>query len=249
MLRAVLTLTLLVLTTLPVTAKRTVHMEDTMKLRLELEQLTTIVLPERISSATTALKKEVLMVGEDGAVLTIVPLHPGIPPGRLVVVGEQTGTVYLLFYELVASRGDDLVSITRGAPAKKVEATPITLMRALLAHPTQPLRLPGVTASSPTAFLPVPPPDETRLVTGTAQLETVNGTLHALRVELLNTQDIPLVLDHRVGERPDSASEASMVHLTRWAWPPRQDIAVLYVEHDLVPPRGTTMLYVIYEER
>jgi hypothetical protein len=234
---------------LPVAAKRTIALEEPIKIRLEIEQITGVIFPEPISSATRILPKERMEVGERGALLFLAPYDPTIPKGRMFVVGQQTGTVYPVYYELVATKGDDEVYISRATPtAKKTDATPETLMRALLAAPHAPLALPGVKAhDNPTPFLPVPPAEDLRVILRSSRLESVGG-MYALRVQLENGLDMPLMLDYRVGQVSTAAGTSTVV-LDRWVWPPKYDLALLVLDQDILPAHGTTTLYVIYKER
>lgn len=230
-----------------VLAKRTINADQPIKIRAEIQQVVGVIFPERVASATPGMPQDRMQVGKSGALLTLLPIDPTIPPGRVFVVGE-TGTIYVVHYEPVSAKGDDEVYITRASPAKKVEMTAETLMRGLLASPLAPLALPGAKVQeSVTPFLPVPPADDLRLLLRSARLESVNDLL-ALRVQLENTQDTPLLLDYRVGT-PSSVTSPSTIVLDRWVWPPRYDVALLVLDQDILSPHGSTTLYVIYKER
>lgn len=224
---------------LPVQAARSVVASGPIQLRLELHQLTVVRLPEPISSATSPLDEKVMQVGEDGVYLTLIPLFPEIPPGRIAVVG-MSGTLYLLRYQLVPTQGDDVVTLTQTKATKTQSLTVHTLLRLMRTGKVPP----GAQEQPPL----VPTPSDARVLLGDATMMQVDGK-QALTLQVENTQDVPVTLDIRVGRRPETPVEETTLLLDQWAWPPGRSLRALAVEQDVLPPHARTTLYVIYEER
>jgi len=232
-------LLLLLALALPVAAERKVAVDGPLVLKLPLFKMVVLVLPERTSSVTSPLKKEALQIGEDGPYITFTAVDPAVQPNALAVVGES-GKLYFVRFEVVERGGDDVVYLTQVAPAKRAPFTTMSFLRALRAGKA----LPDAQPREPL----LPTMADTRLAFHDPQALMVAGK-HGLRVTLENTQETPVVLDIRVGVPPSGSAEASVIALASWVWPPKQTIRALAVEQDVLPPHGSTQLYVIYEER
>lgn len=230
-------LLLILLVPVPAHAARTVAVDALIVLHLELEQVTALELPEPVSTATTGLPKERLQIGEDGPYLWFIPLDATIPPGRVMVVGAS-GKLYMVHYKM-SPKSDDLVRLTaKPAPTPATPLTDASLLRVL----RQGTKLP----SAPLADPPVPNPQDPRITLQQPRAFAI-GERQGLIVTVTNTQDLPLMLDIRVGEA--AASQGQTVALDQWAWPPKRTLKAVSVERDVLPPQGSTQLYVIYEER
>lgn len=232
-------LLLVIVLALPASAERKVAADAPLLLRLPIGKLMVLVLPERLSSLTSPLPKERLQIGEDGPYVTFVAMDPTVEPNTIAAVGES-GKLFLVRFEVVPSRGDDVVYVTQTAPLKRASWTVASFLRALRTGKEIP------TAQPHASILPAMP--DARLVLRDPQTVTVAGK-QGLRVLLENTQDAPLTLDIRVGATRSSPLDPQTIDLGQWVWPPRQTIRALAVEQEVLPAHGTTQLYVIYEER
>lgn len=236
-LRGLALTSLLCLAPLAHAGDRQVPLDSRIELRLIVNQLTMLALPEGISSATLTLPPERLEVGEDGQYMTLHLHDATVPPGWIGVVG-QSGQLYKVHYKTVTTNGDEVVHLIRKAPTKPVVLTDATITRYLRTRKP----LPGAEAST----LPLPNPDDTRIALQDASTVRI-GKRHALRAQLTNTQDVPLLVDERIGAA--RLPDAQTVVLSTWVWPPKHTITGVAVEEHLLPPHGSTTLYVIYEER
>jgi hypothetical protein len=224
---------------LPAAAERKVGADVPVLLRLPVGKLMVLVLPERLSSLTSPLPKERLQIGEDGPYVTFIATDATIEPNAIAAVGES-GKLYLVRFEVVPSRGDDVVYVTQSAPVKRTPWTVASFLRALRTGKDIP------TAQPSPSILPTMP--DTRLILRDPQTVLVAGK-HGLRVLVENTQDVPLTLDIRVGASLAAPADPQTVVLGQWVWPPRQTIRALAVEQEVLAAHGTTQLYVIFEER
>lgn len=235
--RWMLSSVLLVGLALPAWAERKVAVDAPLLLKLPVGKLVVLVLPERTSSTTSPLPKERMQIGEDGPYVTFIVTDPTIEPNSVAVVDERSKLYYVRF-EVVTKGGDDVVYVTQASPVKRAAFTATSFLRALRTGQA----LPDAQPREP--LLPALADD--RLALRDPQMVTVAGK-QGLRVTLENTQDVPVALDIRVGA--PAKVDAFTVALAQWVWPPRQTIRALAVEQDLLPPHGSTQLYVIYEER
>ena len=127
-------------------AVRTVYSEGVITLKLELGQPTALVLPEEVSTVTTAMadkttamadkttepKIATLLISKDNMYVGFVVVNAAMPPNRNIVVGIS-GRVYLVNVELVqpGMRGDDLVYVTHKAPTQAPLLDAVSVLRRL----------------------------------------------------------------------------------------------------------------------
>lgn len=218
-------------------AVRTVTTDGLISVKLELHQVSAMVLPEEVSTITTAMPASRLEISKDGPNVGFVLLDPAMPPNRLIITGIS-GRIYLTRVEVVERRGDDLVYVTHRAPAKGQALTPASLLRMLRSGT-------GLALAKPAESL-LPAPNDPRLMLHTPRSLSLGGFM-ATTVLIENTHDTPLVLDIRVGHPGDADVQA--VRLDTWTWPPKQTLKALAVDQDVLQPHSTTTLYLITEER
>ena len=221
-------------------AARTVTSEGLIPVKLEIGQPTVMVFPEEVSTITTAMPEARLMISKDNVTVGFVLLDPTMPPNRQVVVGFS-GKPYLVLTELAApgKRGDDLVYVTHKLPSQRDLFTPVSVIRDL--HSPQ-----GSGAPQPLT-LALPNPSDTRVRLVRPQQYAV-GQYQALVMTIENTQPVALELDDRVGE-PVETSRADLVPLQGWIWAPGRRVKAVAVDHTVLPPQGSTTLYVVFEEK
>ena len=222
-------------------AARTVTSEGLITVKLELGQATAMVFPEEVSTVTTPMAEKALQITKDNVYVGFVAVIPDLPPNRNIVVG-LSGRVYLVMVELAqpGKRGDDLVYVTHKAPAQADILSPVSVLRILRGPkgpgPSQPLTLP----------VPTLPETERRVALSKPHQYTM-GPYQALVLTIVNTQDVRLQIDVRVGE--PSPETPLTVPLQSWVWPPGRRFSAVAVEEDVLAPHGSTTLYAIFEDR
>jgi hypothetical protein len=222
-------------------AARTVSQDHPLQVRLELQQMTTIVFPEPIASIAVAIEKEQGSIHSDGPYLFLLLIDPTLQ-SRCFVIGTS-GKLYLVHFK-AGTPPDDIIYLTAppaaqgGTPGKATPLTTATMLRALRTGTSLPGQAP-TEISAPTI------PDA-RLTLISAQAVTWGGTI-GLSMTLQNTSQAAVSLDLRWGTHsgvPDNTSSVST-----WTFAPRLTIKAVAAEDEVLGPDGQTRVYVLLERR
>lgn len=228
---------LCVLWTTPAGAVRTIAADGILVVRLEAQQVTVMILPENVSSYVTGLPEARLDIKFDGPNVGFVLYDPTIPPSRVLITGES-GRVYMARVDAVETRGDDLLYVTHRPTLQAVPVTVASVMRAVLA-------LKGAPQGKPTEPLfPATPDPRVRLH---SVQSLILGPFVGTTLVVENTQDVPLLLDERVGHPGDPDSDA--LRLDTWVWPPKYTLEAVGPPQPVLPPHGRVTLYLVFKGR
>jgi hypothetical protein len=225
----------------PVFAARTVSQDQPLHVRLELQQMTTVVFPEPIASVAVAIEKEQGSIHSDGPYLFLLLLDPTVQ-SRCFVMGAS-GKLYLLQIK-AATPPDDIVYLTAPpAPGSgsSGHATPLTTALLLRAWRTG-TSLPGQAATEVSA----PTLGDPRLALLTTQAVSW-GTTIGLVATVQNTSPQPLTLDLRWGIQgplPDQTTSVST-----WIFAPRLTVKAVAADEDVLSPGGQARVYLVLERR
>jgi hypothetical protein len=227
----------LVLCPLVAHAARTITADGPLVVKLELQQVTGLILTENVSTIVTGMPKERLDISFDGPNIGLVLYDPTMPPTRVLITGES-GRIYLPRVEVAPARGDDLVYVTHRPTATAVPVTVASAIRAVLGIPGAP--------QGKSADPIIPATTDPRLTLHSAKSLTL-GPFVGTAIIVENTQDVPVLLDERVGHPGEPESDA--IRLDTWIWPPKYTLEAVGPPQQILPPHGRTTLYFIFRGR
>jgi hypothetical protein len=225
----------------PVFAARTVSQDQPLHIRLELQQMTTVVFPEPIASIAVAVEKEQGSIHSDGPYLFLLLLDPTLQT-RCFVIGAS-GKLYLLQIK-AATPADDIVYLTAppapgsGNSGHATRLPTATLLRALRTGTP----LPGQTPTE----VPAPTLGDLRLTLLTTQAVQW-GTMIGLVATVQNVSPQALTLDLRWGVQESPTDRATRV--TTWVFAPRLTVHAVAADDEVLGPGGQTRIYLVLERR
>jgi hypothetical protein len=233
---------LLLATTAPTFAARTVPVDQPVTIRLELQQTTAVVLPEPVASVTVGMAPEQFSLDHDGPYLFLIALDPAVA-GRLFVIGAS-GKLYLITFR-VAAPADDIVSLAASQPPDRPPSA--THAGRSLAQMLRALRTRTVLPGEQAVEMPAPTlPDAALTVVQTQAVAW--GAMLGVTVTVQNVSPLRQVLDIR--ERPkDSTGVSGVQYVRTWVVPPRLTVKALAAEDELLEPGTQTRVFFLLEKR
>jgi hypothetical protein len=232
---------LVLLSAAPAWAARSVTLSPTQPIavRLELNQLTMLVLPEPVDSVMVVYEPAYFMTDWKGAYLAVAPIRPEVTDGQFFVVGAS-GTMYHVVYTLRAP-ADTLIHILAAAPPA-VKAVPFSL-HSWFRYLRQGQPIPGSQALD----LPWPASPDPRVAVVQSAAVAL-GSKVGVTVVLRNTQTTPLVLDVRVGLAGDPGLPGTL-HLGDWSWPAHYTLEAIAADPEVLAPESDGRIYVVLERK
>lgn len=220
-------------------APRHIPLKTAIQLRLEVGLPTSLKMPELIAGTFYGVTQDQCELNHAGHYLVFLAKVPDLA-SRLFIVG-QSGDLYQVDFRVGAPADVQVEVLGVQSRAAEAKAQPFTVSSFLRA-----LRLGKTIPTATEVEIPPPAIPDARVSLGPVQALGV-GALIGMVLSVTNTHTAPLGLDLRIGM--PSQSEATMILLASWGFPPRLTIKAVMADDELLSPGGSTRVYVVLERR